>query len=123
MTMSLSRASGQALRIEGRPEGTTVVINGSQVSPATDGSFPLAASQEANVQVRRGDTILFQSQVPAQQANQVANLRYVERPRYVPGTLDYARNKAAQHKLAMSLFGVGAIVGVGFALYRLSSEG
>lgn len=123
MTMSLSRASGQALRIEGRPEGTTVVINGSQVSPAADGSFPLAASQESNVQVRRGDTILFQSQVPAQQANQVANIRYVERPRYVPGTLDFTKNNAAKHKLAMSLFGIGALVGVGVAVYRLSSEG
>jgi hypothetical protein len=123
MTMSLSRASGQALRIDGRPEGTTVVINGSQVSPSADGSFPLAASQEANVQVRRGDTVLFQSQVPAMQANAVANLRYAERPRYIPGTLDYQKNNAAKHKLAMSLFGIGALVGLGVAVYRLSNEG
>jgi hypothetical protein len=121
--MSLSRASGQALRIEGRPEDTTVLVDGSQVSPSSDGTFPLPASKEADIQVRRGDTVLFQSQIPAVQANQVVSLRYAEHPRYVPGSIDFIKNNAAKHKLAMSIFGIGAIVGVGVALYRLSNEG
>lgn len=119
---NLARPSGQVVKIEGRPEGTTVRVDGAQVSANADGSFPLPENRVSNIQVLHGDTVLYQSQVPATQASQVANLRFVARPRYVPGTLDYVKNQAAKHKLGMSIFGIGALIGVGAAIYALSQE-
>lgn len=115
--------AGQAVRVEGIPVGTTVLVNGQQVSAAQDGAYPVPRGQASTLQVRRGNAILFQAQVPALEGNQVHNVRYVESARYEPGTADFVRNQAAKGKLAMSLFGIGSVVGLAAALAKLSRRG
>lgn len=118
--VSLVRPAGQAVKVTGRPEGTTVRINGSQVNPAADGSFPVTAGAPSSLEIVRGDAVIMRSAVPALAANQVAEVAFSERVQYAPGSEDDRRNRAAKAKLAMSLAGIGALIGVGGALVKLS---
>ncbi len=120
--IALVRPAGQAVKITGRPEGTVVRINGSQVNAAADGSFPVTAGAPANLEVVRGDTVLMRAAVPALASNQIADVAFAENPRYAPGSDDDIRNRHAKGKLAMSLVGLGALIGVGAALYKLSQD-
>lgn len=120
--IALVRPAGQALKINGRPEGSIVRVNGSQVNAAADGSFPLTAGAPASIEIVQGDAVLMRANVPALAANQVAEIVYSDRVRYAPGSEDDLRNRAAKAKLAMSLAGVGAIVGVVGALVALKQR-
>ena len=116
--MQLVRAAGQALSVDGLPSGTQVSIAGTVVQPASDGTFPIPVGQEVDVVVSRGAQELFRTRVPATQAGQRVNVRYVEPQMapYEPGSRDDVRNRAAKGKAGMSIFGLGvlggAIVGI-----------
>lgn len=120
--IALVRPAGQALKINGRPEGSIVRVNGSQVNAAADGSFPLTAGAPSSVEIVQGDAVLMRANVPALAANQVAEIAFNDRVRYAPGSDDDMRNRAAKTKLAMSLAGLGAVVGVVGALVALSKR-
>lgn len=124
--MDLVRSAGQVLAIEGLPTGVQVSIAGAQVQPSQDGTFAIPAGREVDVVVARGGEELFRSRVPATPAGQRVNLRYVEARAVVQpyeiGSRDDVRNRAAKGKAAMSLFGIGALVGGVVAIAKVWHE-
>ena len=75
--IALVRPAGQALKINGRPEGSIVRVNGSQVNAAADGSFPLTAGAPSSVEIVQGDAVLMRANVPALAATGIAGVAVV----------------------------------------------